>query len=491
MDETRSEFTLPQPNSPPRPAETTAMQPGALGAWWRQGARTAFFMRPNWQGLQTTPASLAWLVAVLFGFGVLAQRLTIPGPATFHWPALQSGWLWSVVTVWVCWWQLPRGASEASGAQAPSAAALFALCAAQAFALELLLAVPLTLLARHGAVLEGLGSWAASAAWAVWGLPLAWWVAAQGLLVWRASARRTAARVGALLLLGSVLLLNHWAPPPSVWSADADTAQGPEPLRLTQPMFEAQGQLLSDQLAAIAPQRPGAIDVYSITFAPYADEDVFLRESRMVASVMAERFGAAGQTLQLVNHRQTVQELPWATPLNLQRTIRRMAQQMDRDNDVLFIHLTSHGARSGQLAAEFWPLSVDTLTPQMLKGWLDEAGIRHRIVSVSACYSGSWIEPLAGEHTLVMTAADADHTSYGCGRKSPLTFFGRAMFDEQLRQTGLFEASHAEARRLIAQREKDAGKTDGFSNPQIRVGAGMHEQLARLEAQRGAAGARP
>ena len=488
MDDTRSEYLLPSPPLPP--LETPAMQPGALGAWWRQGARTTFFMRPNWQGLQTTPATLAWLVAVLFGVGVLAQRLTIPGPATFYWPALQSGWLWSAVTVWVCWWQVPRGAPEATGTQAPSAAALFALVAAQAFALELLLVVPLTALARNGAVVEGLGAWVA---WAVWGMPLAWWVAAQGLLVWRASARRTTVRVAAMLMLGGVLVWNQWAPPPSVWYADTDTdtAQGPEPLRLTQPMFEAQSQLLSDQLAAIAPQRAGAIDVYSITFAPYADEDVFLRESRMVAGVMAERFGAAGQTLQLVNHRDTVQELPWATPLNLQRTIRRMAQQMDRDNDVLFIHLTSHGARSGQLAAAFWPLSVDALTPQMLKGWLDEAGIRHRIVSVSACYSGSWIEPLAGEHTLVMTAADADHTSYGCGRKSPLTYFGRAMFDEQLRQTGLFEASHAEARRLIEQREKDAGKTDGFSNPQIRVGAGMREQLVRLQAQRGAAGARP
>ena len=486
MDDTRSEFTLPSPQFPP--PETNAMQPGTLGAWWRQGARTAFFMRPNWQGLQTTPATLAWLVALLFGFGVLAQRLYIPGPATFYWPALQSGWLWSVITVWVCWWQVPRGALEASDAQAPSAAALFALSVAQAFALELLLAVPLTALARNAGVVEGMGAWVA---WVVWGVPLVWMVAAQAVLVWRASARRTTVRVAAMLLLGGVLVLNQWAPPPSVWYADTDTAQGPEPLRLTQPMFEAQSQLLSDRLFAVAPQRPAAIDVYSITFAPYADEDVFLRESRMVAGVMAERFGAAGQTLQLVNHRDTVQELPWATPLNLQRTIRRMAQQMDRDRDVLFIHLTSHGARSGQLAAAFWPLSVDTLTPQMLKGWLDEAGIRHRIVSVSACYSGSWIEPLAGEHTLVMTAADADHTSYGCGRNSPLTYFGRAMFDEQLRQTGLFEASHAEARRLIEQREKDAGKTDGYSNPQIRIGAGMREQLVRLQAQRGAARARP
>ena len=140
MDDTRSEHTLPSPQLPP--AETSTMQPGALGAWWRQGTRTAFFLRPNWHGLQTTPATLAWLVAVLFGFSVLAQRLTIPGPATFYWPALQSGWLWSVVTVWVCWWQVPRGAPQPTGAQAPDAAALFALSVAQAFALELLLAVP-------------------------------------------------------------------------------------------------------------------------------------------------------------------------------------------------------------------------------------------------------------------------------------------------------------------------------------------------------------
>jgi len=47
-----------------------------------------------------------------------------------------------------------------------------------------------------------------------------------------------------------------------------------------------------------------------------------------------------------------------------------------------------------------------------------------RVISVSACCSGSWIAPLAGDTALVMTAADADHTSYGCGRRSELTFFG-------------------------------------------------------------------
>src|SRR5262249_529846 len=159
--------------------------------------------------------------------------------------------------------------------------------------------------------------------------------------------------------------------------------------------------------------------------------------------------------------------LPWATPLNLQRAIRRVGEVMDRDEDVLFIHLTSHGARDGQLATSFWPIEVDSVTPKELRAWLDQAGVKNRVLSISACYSGSWIAPLEEPGSLVMTAADADHTSYGCGSKSELTFFGRAMYDENMRKTWSFEQAHADARTVIAQREKEAGKTDGYSNPQI------------------------
>lgn len=261
----------------------------------------------------------------------------------------------------------------------------------------------------------------------------------------------------------------------------------PPPLKLTQELIELQPQILAGKLQAIAAERPGVIDLYAVTFAPYADEDVFKRESQLVASVMQERFDAKGRTVQLVNHRDTIREWPWATPLNLQRTIRRIAERMNRDEDLIFIHLTSHGARDGSLSAELWPLEIEELTPQMLKAWLDEAGIRHRVISISACFSGSWIKPLAGPGTLVMTAADSTHTSYGCGRGSQLTFFGRAMFDEQLRRTWSFEQAHAAARSVIDKREREARKRDGFSNPQISVGADVREKLARFEAQRAAA----
>ena len=194
-------------------------------------------------------------------------------------------------------------------------------------------------------------------------------------------------------------------------------------------------------------------------------------------------FDSAGRTIQLVNHPRTADEWPWATPLNLQRTIQRVATLMDKDQDVLFIHLTSHGAHSGALSASLWPMEVDEVTPGLLRQWLDESGIRWRVVSVSACHSGSWIEPLAGPGTLVMTASDVEHTSYGCGSRSEFTFFGRAMYDEQLRQTRSFEQVHAAARAVIERREREAGKTDGYSNPQIAMGDEMRQHLDTLRRQ--------
>ena len=124
---------------------------------------------------------------------------------------------------------------------------------------------------------------------------------------------------------------------------------------------------------------------------------------------------------------------------------------------------------------------MDSLNAGELRRVLDRAGIRHRVIAVSACYSGGWVAPLAGETTLVMTAADAQHTSYGCGKRSKLTFFGRALFDEQLRASHSFEQAFTAAVPVIRQREIEAGKDDGFSNPQISVGEAIRPALQALQ----------
>lgn len=477
----------------PRAPEPMRAEPLAIGLWLRRGARTAFFMRADWRNVRAAPAVVAWLILMGLLLAVAVERLYIAGPARFFWPASLAGWMPTLVTAWACWWLVPGDASQAGGGRethtrAPDAMSLFAMQSAQSLVLWVALALVQVPLLRAGwlepEMLGPGGAWAAGLA------PLAWSLLALALLLWRGGRGSAARRGGAIALVCAMHLASTWAEPLRLWypdEPDRGAADG-GPMKLTQELFEQQAATLDRRLADILPQRPGRIDVYALTFAPYADEDVFLRESRMVAGVMAERFGAEGRTLQLVNHRGTQGEWPWATPLNLQRAIERIAQKIDRDEDILFIHLTSHGALSGSLASSFWPLSTEPLTPSVLGAALDTAGIRHRIVSVSACYSGSWIEPLAGVHSLVMSAADAEHTSFGCGRGSELTYFGRAMFDEQLRSKTLsFEAAHAQARTVIEQREKQAGKDDGYSNPQLRTGAAMRLHLLRLERELGTA----
>jgi len=449
-----------------------------LRHWWAAGVRSVLLRAPRADGLVPTPSLLAALLAVDFGATVLVARALVPGPAYFNPGGLHAGWFGLLVSGWLCW-VVARGDAE-SGTRA---ARLFGVLLAQGLVMALLTLLVLGPLAHAPpewqARLDGAGTGLAAF------VPLGWSLLAQVVLLSRAAAPRRglALAVSALSLSLPVAILQTepgqlWYPDPAA-EAEADAPR----LRVTQALMERQPQLLAEGLQALAPQRPDRIDVYALTFAPYADEDVFRRESQLVSGVMQQRFDAGGRTLQLVNHAAEAERRPWATPLNLRRAIAAIAERMDPEQDLLFIHLTSHGARDGRLAASFWPIEVDPVTPTDLRAWLDAAGIRHRVISVSACYAGSWLAPLAGDGTLVMTAADAEHTSYGCGRRSELTFFGRAMYDEELRRTRSFEQAHANARELIRQREIDAGKDDGYSNPQLSLGAALRPVLQRLEAE--------
>ena len=497
----------------------TATPDASVWRWLVQGARSVILIRPDWTGLRGTPAFLAALCAVDIAIAILAGRLYFVGPATFYWRSLGFGWLATAVNAWACWMVLWRPAVAFDPSRrAGDAPTLFTMMAVQGLVFNVVLSGLFVPLFRHGFDFHRtFGAWI----WLPWALEFGWIAAAQAWLVWGgASDAGVRPRAVAIVLGVAVLALTMFAMPVGYWQPgnpapsvakagdsaspasaaasdaqgddDAEADTGPETpmLKLSQDVFESQQRLLAARLDAIAPERPGVVDLYAITFAPYAGVDVFMRESAVVAAVMDSRFDARGGTLQLVNNVATVDRFAWATPLDLQRSIARVAQHMNRDEDILFLHLTSHGGADGRLAAEFFPLTVDELTPRTLRRWLDEAGVRNRVISISACFSGSWVAPLANEDTLVMTAADADHTSYGCGSKSTLTFFGQAMYDEQLRHTWSFEDAHAASRKLIDQRERAAGKDDGYSNPQISVGSRIRARLKLLEARLAASAAR-
>lgn len=458
---------------PAAPAASLAAPP--RGSWWGQVLRSLAFLPVDWRGLRTTPGRLALFVLLLVSVGVVIERLYIVGPADFQWEGLLAGWFATLVSVWLAWWLAERAARSPD---APHGSALFALWTGQGAALLLAAGAVYVPLQRQ----QLLAELPPLDAWLLWLAVPAWLMAAQLAVVWRLGVGRAGLLV-ALPLLSTGLALKIWGPSDVRWlpTAESPPVEERAHLKLSQELFERQPRLLAEQLAALRRGRRGEVELYAIAFAPYGEEDVFKREAELVDATMRERFGAQGRSVRLVNNPATAAALPWATPLNLERAIEAAAAAMNRDEDILFLHLTSHGGRDGKLAAALWPLQVEEVTPQQLRAWLDAAGVRHRVISISACYSGSWIAPLADEHTLVMTAADAEHTSYGCGRLSELTFFGRAMYGEQLRETRSFEQAHAQAREVIALREKEAGKDDGYSNPQISMGTRARAQLERLE----------
>jgi hypothetical protein len=475
MDSTQVDGAVPEDMAGGEVDDAAPPAPALFRDWLREGVRTAFFRRPAIAASQQpSPAHIAGLATLVLLLQLGIARLEIAGPATFY----PQGWLgswWSIgvstLLAWALLWSLPQDPRRPSGLAAWLALGLGAGVPLLVFS------EALTLARTHGG-LAVLGE----AAWVAWGLYLVviGWAVGITLYLGRVFGMG-AGRLG-LLLLATIALqgITAWKFEARPWYPDRRDEPERERFSLSQDVFERQQAAWTAAVEQLAPQRPGVVDVYAVVFAPYASEDVFLRESTMVAGVLAQRFEAQGRVLQLVNHMKTSATVPWATPLNLRRAIDAAAARMDKDEDVLVVYLTSHGGSNFRLAASHWPLQVDSLEARQLRETLDAAGVRNRVLAVSACYSGGWVEPLANDSTLVMTAADATHTSYGCGHKSPLTFFGRALFDEQLRQTHSFEEAFAAAVPVIKRREEEGRKPDGFSNPQIRVGEAIRPVLKAL-----------
>lgn len=501
----QTEIEVPLNHSPQDPPLQPPVRPVAaserlsLWGWMREGLRAALFLMPRTAAAAPTPWQLLVLSLISGALLVAAARLDVVGPAQFN----LRGWLtpmWSgLVLLWLAWWAMAPAQRASSAAPAVSPADAPAptggLAAWYALTAWAPLVPTLGLYALMATALHWPDLWGgpvmAIVFWVVYGALVVWVLAA--LVVVSARFIRSRVRTAAFAVaMAAVIGVGMWQFQDQPWELDVeamaaasaasgDEAPEPVPLVLTQAVFEGQQALWLQQVDALAPERPGVVDVYGLVFAPYADENVFRRESTMVSSLLQERFDAQGRVLHLINHAETAQTHAWATPENLRRAVAVLAARMDREHDVLVVYMTSHGAKDHALAASHWPLSVAPATPEMLRAALDEAGIRNRVIAVSACFSGGWIEPLATDSTLIMTAADATHTSYGCGRMSELTFFGRAVFNEQLRQTHSFTEAFAKAVPLIAQREVEAGKADGFSNPQIRVGAQIAPVLQALE----------
>jgi hypothetical protein len=220
----------------------------------------------------------------------------------------------------------------------------------------------------------------------------------------------------------------------------------------------------------LAPQRPGQADVYILSFGLWGPQSVFESEAKGAARILEQQLGAKGRSIVRFNTKRRA----GATPQTLVAAAEAAGRTLDPAEDIVVLVLTSHGAPEGiGLVA-----GRDTrlVTPGDVRALLDRTRAQHRVVIVSACYSGVFARELADARTLVITAAAADKPSFGCQDGATWTYFGDAFFNKALRREPRLDAAFETARGLVTQREK----REGFdpSNPQIAGGSQVLERLS-------------
>jgi hypothetical protein len=236
----------------------------------------------------------------------------------------------------------------------------------------------------------------------------------------------------------------------------------------------SQHTLLQAQVARLAPP-PQAATVYAIGMAGWADQDVFIKELDGGLAAIGRLLPIQDRTLRLVNDRNTGESLPLANQRNLAEAVHALAAVMHRDADILLLLMTSHGTRHG-FALRPPSAITSELTPQQVAGTLDREGIKNRIVIVSACFSGSFVPALANDDTIVLTAADANSTSFGCAPERDWTYFGDALFRQSIRPGVDLQHAFDNARTLIHGWELMDHAPP--SNPQGHFGPALVAKLA-------------
>lgn len=264
-------------------------------------------------------------------------------------------------------------------------------------------------------------------------------------------------------------------------AAEASLELGPELERDRSPVWMLADQRRLDKaLAALQPERKGVVDAYVVAIGLDSDP-IFGREAREAGKVLSRRYNAAGHTIVLAGTDGSgPSQLPNGTPRALALTLARIAELMDRNEDVLVLYTAGHGAPVG-LAYHDGDEGFGIISPARMARMFDELGIRNRLLILSACYSGVFVPSMASDTTALFTAASADRTSFGCAADRDWTFFGDAMINHALRQPVPLAKAGEDARALIAQWEGMGDITP--SQPQVSIGSGVGKWLGPLEAR--------
>jgi hypothetical protein len=318
----------------------------------------------------------------------------------------------------------------------------------------------------------GPARWIAS--WSLLAVQLAY--LARALRVLSGHKQQRAVAISLLVLVLGNSLISQYLDMGPLWYEATDESSN----SYTRDEHQAERLLMSqpariDAAVASMARRSGEMTLYMVGFAGVGEQKVFTGEISLAAKVIGDRFGTQSRTLLLVNDRRDLETQPLASVTGLKLALADIGRRMDRERDALILVISSHGSKDPAISVSNGGLPLNDLTGKDLKEALDEAGIRWRLVIISACHAGAFIPYLNDDQSIVITAAAADRTSFGCSNDRDLTNFGEAFLRDALPGAPSLRAAFDQARERIAARERTEKLTP--SMPTAHFGPALEHRL--------------
>jgi hypothetical protein len=302
----------------------------------------------------------------------------------------------------------------------------------------------------------------------------------RGLRAITGEPQRAAALAGLVFIAGFCWLSDALDAIPDVWTPrEAQTAEPGGVAADGEALLFGQSGRIDEALEAVQRAKSPKSQAFFLGFAGVGDQKVFAQEVGLASRVLGERYDIGERRVSLINDERDLESAPLATVSGLKYALRGLASRMNVDQDVLFLSISSHGAQDPAIAVSNSQLTLNDLTDEDLADALRESGIKWRVIIISACYAGGFIERLRDPQTIVITAAAADRTSFGCSNDRDLTYFGEAFYRDALPSAPSLRDAFDTAKAAIGAREKR--EHVDASNPQAYFGKAIAEKLIPLE----------
>jgi hypothetical protein len=305
---------------------------------------------------------------------------------------------------------------------------------------------------------------------------------ARGLRSLTGHSHRLLAVTGVCFVVVFVLVSTVLDVVPDVWDPleiEAPVASTDSTLADEEQLMFGQAGRIDQALAAFPKDVTAPPQGYFLGFAGVGDEKVFMQEIGLASRVVGERYRIGERSLSLINDARDLERAPLASVSGLTYALRGIAAKMDLERDVLFLSISSHGAPDPAIVVTNSELPLNDLTDSGLADALRQSGIKWKVIIISACYAGAFIDGLKDSHSIIITAAAADRTSFGCGTDSDLTYFGEAFYRDALPQARSLHEAFDKAKAAIASRERH--EHVDASRPQAYFGAEMEAKLQAME----------